>query len=123
MDMRILPSQNVDRITEDVEKALNDLDCGVKVKVEDYLGGAFQLEDEEFKQAAKKVLDELRQDKVEYITEGGASDGRFFSERGTPFIELGLNQESAHAENEYCDLEKLRKLRKAYYMIARDLAS
>ena len=121
MDMRILPSQNVDRITEDVEKALNDLDCGVKVEIEDDLGGAFQLEDEEFKQTAKKVLDELRQDEAEYITEGGASDGRFFSERGTPFIELGLNQKSAHAENEYCSIKNLEKLEESFYRISKRL--
>lgn len=122
VDIRYLPSQSVDQIVEEVEAALDGLDCGVKVEVEHDHGGAFELEDEKFRKVARDVLENVRDEEPDYITEGGASDGRFFSEQGTPFIELGLNQESVHAENEYCDLEKLRKLREAYYMIARDLA-
>ncbi|EGQ43151.1 MAG: acetylornithine deacetylase/succinyl-diaminopimelate desuccinylase family [Candidatus Nanosalina sp. J07AB43] len=121
--MRYLPSQTIEGIVEELEEALDGLDCGVRVEVEQDHGGAFKLSDEKFKEVTTQVLKDVRETEPDYITEGGASDGRFFSRHGTPFIELGLNQESVHAENEYCNLEKLGKLREAYYRIVEDLAS
>lgn len=121
MDIRYLPSQETDQIVETVEEALKDIKCGVKVEVEHDHGGAFELEDEKLRDVAVDVMSKIRDEKPQEITDGGSSDGRFFSEKGTPFIELGLNQISVHGENEYCDLDKMRELRKAYADICRRL--
>ncbi len=123
MDIRYLPSQTIEDILEQVEASLEGLDCGVRVEMERDHGGAFELEDDRFRKASTEVIKEIRGEKPREITEGGASDGRFFAERGTPFIELGLNQESVHAENEYCDLENMRLLREVYYNICLRLDS
>jgi succinyl-diaminopimelate desuccinylase len=122
LDLRYLPSQDVQSIVREIEEELEGLEAGVEVEVEQDHGGDFILEDEEFREISTEVLEEIRGVKPEYITEGGASDGRFFSEKGTPFIELGVNQESVHGENEYCRVENLEKLRRAYYEIGRRLA-
>lgn len=121
MDIRYLPSQTVEGIVKDVEKALEGVDCGVKVEVEQDHGGAFELQDEKFRKVATSVMKNIRGEEPRQITEGGASDGRFFAEKDTPFIELGLNQKSVHGENEFCEIENMRKLRKAYYQISRQL--
>ena len=121
MDIRYLPSQDIDQIVDTVEEALKDIECGVKVEVEQDHGGAFELEDEKFRDVAVDVMSNIRDERPEEITDGGNSDGRFFSEKGTPFIELGLNQRSVHGENEYCELDKMRELRKAYADICRRL--
>jgi len=123
MDVRYLPSQNVEDIVQEMEKALEGLDVEVEVEVEQDHGGDFKLEDEKFRETAVDVLTEVRGREPNQITEGGASDGRFFSNNGTPFIELGVNQESVHGENEYCKIENLEKLRRAYYGIGKKLAN
>lgn len=123
MDIRYLPGQEVEEVVKDIEETLSHLDAEVEVEVEQDHGGDFILEDEKFRRTAVEVLKEARGEEPEKITAGGASDGRFFSNNGTPFIELGVNQESVHSENEYCEVENLRKLRKAYYEISKRLAN
>lgn len=122
MDVRYLPGQEVEEVVEDIEDSLEGLDVGVEVEVEQDHGGDFILEDEKFRKTAVEVLTEVRGEEPDQITSGGASDGRFFSNNGTSFIELGVNQESVHGENEYCKVENLQKLRKAYYEIGKRLA-
>lgn len=122
MDIRYLPDQEVSQIVEEVENALNGLNCGVRVEVEQDHGGAFELEDELFRQTSLEVVSSVRETEPKEITDGGASDGRFFAQNSTPFIELGTNQKSVHGENEYCEVENLRKLRKSFYEISKRLA-
>jgi len=123
MDIRYLPSQSIEEIVEDIEDELSGLDCGVKVEVEQDHGGAFELEDDMFRSTARNVLEKVIGREPEQITEGGASDGRFFAEKNTPFIELGLNQESVHGENEYCKIDNMRQLREGYYKIVKNLST
>ncbi len=56
-----------------------------------------------FKQAADKVL---KKD-VKFGEEYGASDARFFTEKGIPAIVFRLSGEHEHAENEYADLSSI----------------
>jgi succinyl-diaminopimelate desuccinylase len=123
LDIRYLPTQSIEVMVQQVEEALEGIDCGYEVEVEQDHGGAFELEDERFMHVSKEVLKSVRGKKPEEITDGGASDGRFFAENGTPFIELGTNQKAVHGENEYCELEKLQKLRKSFYRISKELTS
>lgn len=122
MDIRYLPNQEIETIKQDIKEALSDLDVQVDVEVNTDHGGAFELKDERFREVSTNVLESIRGEEPHHITEGGASDGRFFSEKGTPFIELGVNQEKVHGEDEYCSVENLEKLRRAYYQISKDLA-
>jgi len=122
MDLRYLPGQKVDEVVEDIENSLEGLEVGVEVEVEQDHGGDFKLEDEKFRNTAFNVLTEVRGEEPEQITSGGASDGRFFSNNGTPFIELGVNQESVHGENEHCTVDNLKKLRKAYFEISKRMS-
>jgi len=122
MDIRYLPSQSIKNIKRDILNALNDLDVDIEIQVNTDHGGAFELKDKKFRQVSKEVLDEIRGKTPEEITEGGASDGRFFSEQNTPFIELGVNQEKVHGKDEFCKIANLEKLRQAYYEISKQLA-
>lgn len=122
MDIRYIPSQSVQEIVDEVQEELEGLDCGVRVEVEQDHGGAFELEDQKFRDTTTEVMGEVIGRKPKHITEGGASDGRFFAEKDTPFIELGLNQESVHGENEYCNIGKMRQLREGYYRIVKNLS-
>lgn len=122
MDIRYIPSQSVQEIVDEVQEELEGLDCGVRVEVEQDHGGAFELEDQKFRDTTTEVMEEVIGRKPKHITEGGASDGRFFAEKDTPFIELGLNQESVHGENEYCNIGKMRQLREGYYRIVKNLS-
>lgn len=122
MDIRYLPSQSVEEIVNEIQEELEELDCGVRVEVEQDHGGAFELEDQNFRDTITEVLEDVIGRKPEHITEGGASDGRFFAEKNTPFIELGLNQESVHGENEYCNITNMRQLREGYYRIVKNLS-
>lgn len=122
MDIRYLPSQSIEEIVSDVESALDGIDCGFRVEVEQDHGGAFELTDKKFRNAAVESLENIRGEKPREITEGGASDGRFFAEQGTPFIELGTNQKTVHGENEMCEVKNLKRLRDTYYGISKRLA-
>lgn len=122
IDVRYLPSQSVGEIVQEVEDALEGVSCGYEVEVEQDHGGAFELDDENFRNISREVLTGVRETEPEEITDGGASDGRFFSENGTPFIELGTNQKAVHSDNEYCEIDNLRKLRKSFYEISKKLA-
>jgi succinyl-diaminopimelate desuccinylase len=121
LDIRYLPCQNVEDIVSSVQQVSEEVDCGIRVEVEQDHGGAFELKEGKFSKAAISALEEVRENLPEKITEGGGSDGRYFARKGTPFIELGVNQRYVHAENENCRVENLEKLRKAYYMIAKKL--
>lgn len=122
LDVRYLPGQEVQEMLDRIEDSLEGLDVGVEVRLEQDHGGDFLLEDREFREAAVDVLEEILDREPEQITEGGASDGRFFSNHGSSFIELGVNQESVHGPDEYCEVENLRKLREAYYGILKRLS-
>lgn len=122
MDIRYLPSQDLETIKEDIKNSLKDLNVDTEVKINTDHGGAFELQNQKFRETSVNVLEEIRGEKPREITEGGASDGRFFSEQGTPFIELGVNQEKVHGVDEYCQVENLQKLRRAYFRISKRLA-
>lgn len=123
VDIRYLPGQSVQGIVERIDRELETLGCGVRVEVEQDHGGAFELDDENLMSTATEALEKVLGRKPEHITEGGASDGRFFAEKNTAFIELGLNQESVHGENEYCSISKMRQLREGYYRIIKNISS
>lgn len=123
LDIRYVPEQKSDEIMDDLRRELADLDCEIRVEPKIDHGGAFELEDEKFKTVATEELEKIIGRTPEHITDGGASDGRFFAQRGTQYIELGLNQEMVHREDEYCKIDQLRKMREAYYRISKRLAS
>lgn len=121
LDARYVPGQSM----RDLENAINDatehLNVEHVVELEQDHGGAYLLQDDDFRRIAVENIAE-EAGVPEEITSGGGSDGRFFARHGTPFIELGINQESVHGVDESCEVEKVRKLREIYAGIARDLA-
>lgn len=126
LDVRYLPDQDVDAIRRALAGALDGLDVEATVELETDHGGAYVLEDESFGSVVTEVLAEVRDvpvESVRKITEGGASDGRFFGERGVPFVEIGVEQEPVHQADEHCSVEDLKMLREAYAEIARRLAA
>ena len=122
MDIRYLPGQKPDQIIEDIRNCLDGVKLDFDVSVNTDHGGDFRLEDEEFREISTEVVKKVTGDEPEHITEGGASDGRFFAAHGTPFIELGTVQETVHGEDENCRLNNLKDLLEMYRGIALELA-
>lgn len=122
VDVRYLPSQTIEGIKQRISEALDQTPVEYRVELEIDHGGAYTLNDQRFRDIATEAVEKIREETPGHITEGGGSDGRFFANKGTPFIELGVNQEPAHAEDEYCQVENLEKLRRMYYTISRELA-
>ncbi|MFB6208786.1 MAG: M20/M25/M40 family metallo-hydrolase [Candidatus Nanohaloarchaea archaeon] len=123
MDIRYTPEQKTLEIRQRIEEELEDLEVDVVVESKVDHGGAYQLTDQRFRKIATEELQKVLGREPEHITEGGTSDGRYFAEKGTPYVEIGLNQEMVHRKDEYCEIEDLKKLREAYYLIAKRLTS
>lgn len=121
-DIRYLPDQKPQEIRSRVEEELSDLGCELKVEIEKDHGGAFELRDNFFRDAVTEAVRTGAQKEPDYITEGGASDGRFFAQHGTPFVELGTNQDMVHRDDEYCLVENLQKLRDIYFEAGMELS-
>lgn len=121
IDARYVPGQSMRGLENAINDAIEHLDVEYVIELEQDHGGAYLLQDESFRRTALERISDLAQ-KPEEITGGGGSDGRFFSRHGTPFIELGVNQEPVHGVDENCSVENVRKLRNIYADIARDLA-
>lgn len=122
LDVRYLPSHTIEEIKDEISRALDQTNADYEVELEIDHGGAYMLDDELFKHTATDAVTDVRGEAPDHITEGGGSDGRFFANKETPFIDLGVNQEPGHAEDEYCNADSLEKLREMYYRISRDLA-
>jgi len=121
LDIRHLPSQTMERVETDIRRALDPLDVAYELEVTDY-GQGFKLQDDGFKHMVTEVVEEVSGRTPMAITDGGSSDGRFFAEVGTPYVELGVDKSLAHQPDECCKVENIRRLRKAYAEIARRLA-
>ncbi|MFB6147958.1 MAG: M20/M25/M40 family metallo-hydrolase, partial [Candidatus Nanohaloarchaea archaeon] len=122
IDARYQPRQDVDRIRRRIDSAVGRAaeDYDVELRVDH--GGAFELDDDGFRDTVTEVVENVTSGTPEHVTEGGGSDGRFFAVKGTPFVELGTAQETAHAADEHCRVDTLEKLRKSYSGIARKVA-
>lgn len=121
LDIRYVPGQTEEQVREDIEKVLEPLDIEYRLDIANH-GGAFRLEDERFKEIATETVTEVMGRTPHHITDGGSSDGRFFIEKGTPYIELGPNQKPGHQADEHCDVTDLEELREAYCKITKRLA-
>lgn len=122
MDIRYTTSQDVEDILDAVQTKLDGLGVEYDLGYTDH-GGAFLLEDETFRDAADAAVEAVNGTHPSFITSGGASDGRFFSEDGVPFIELGVEQETVHQADENCRVDDIRALREVYSRLVKDLAS
>ncbi|MDY6777948.1 MAG: M20/M25/M40 family metallo-hydrolase, partial [Candidatus Nanohaloarchaea archaeon] len=93
-----------------------------EMKVIDH-GEAFKLQDERFKRVASEVVADVTGTTPDEVTDGGSSDGRFFAEHGTPFMEVGVSGVTSHQADERCRVVHVRQLRDVYAGIARRLVS
>jgi succinyl-diaminopimelate desuccinylase len=121
MDFRYLPTQSPVEIRRQVDRTLAPLGLDYRIEMTDH-GGAYKLSDDRFLRVVTTTLEEARGESVCHIGAGGASDGRFFSERGIPFVEIGVEQESVHQANERCSIADLRILRETYCGVAERLS-
>lgn len=120
MDVRYDGSATAEGIMRLIEDDLEEIGCDYEVKIHRHHGKPFELEDENLKRSAKKALKQVTGSEPRLITEGGGSDGRFFAEKGIPFVEIGLNQDNVHKANESCSVSRIRELHKAYVKICRN---
>jgi len=123
MDIRHLPSQDEDTIGADIRTAMDAIEPALEYELELMdMGDAFLLEDEAFRAAALGAIADATGREPEEVTVGGSSDGRFFARKGTPFIELGVEQHPGHRVDESCSIEQVRRLRSIYADIVRRLS-
>lgn len=114
LDVRYVPGQSTETLSQDIKKALKDLDVDYRVDIVNDIHGPTKLTDMKFRDIVSQSIVAVTGEKPEFITEGGSSDGRFFGLAGTPFIELGTNQDKVHELDEYCHVEDLETLRRIY---------
>lgn len=122
MDIRYLPGQTIDQVEQDIRDAVDPLDVDYSLQITNH-GGALKLGDGHFKQVATETVAEVMGRTPDHVTDGGSSDGRFFADRGTPFIELGPDQDSGHQADEHCHVDNLTLLKESYCKIAKRLSS
>ncbi len=122
LDIRNHPGQTRDIIEAEIRRVLDPLDVEYRLELE-RLGRAFMLPDNRFKNIATQTVEDVTGRTPRHITEGGSSDGRFFAEHGTPFIEIGPNQSTSHQCNEWCHVEQPDQLRSSYREVAKRLVS
>jgi len=122
LDIRYLPSQKPETIVAGIRDDLEDTGAGFRIEYED-LGGAFELADMRLRDTATAVIHEVTGGRPSYITEGGSSDGRYFTEHGINHIELGADQETGHQRDEHCDVKDIMRLRTVYGRLAKELAA
>lgn len=122
MDIRYLPGQTVEQVEDDIRNVLDPLEAEYELRITDH-GAAFKLEDDRFLDIATDAVESVTDRTPRHVTDGGSSDGRFFAEQGTPFIELGPNREPGHQADEWCRVDHLKQLREMYCMIAKRLAA
>lgn len=120
MDIRTAFGQSVETIREDLNDALNPLDVEYSMEIENH-GDAHRLHDKEFRDIASHVIEDVSGERPEFIIKGGSSDGRFFAERGIPYIRFGVDEEPNHQIDEYCHVEYLEKVSEVYSKMARQL--
>jgi succinyl-diaminopimelate desuccinylase len=121
LDIRNLPGQTQDEIRTDIRRALDPVGVGYELEMTKH-GEAFMLPDDHFKTIATETVEAVTGNRPQHITEGGQSDGRFFVERGTPFIEIGPDQKPGHQSDEWCMVEQPGQLRATYREVAKRLA-
>lgn len=120
MDIRYGVSQDPESIVGDVRMLLEALGVDYDLEYTDH-GGAFLLDDTRFRETVVASIETVTGTEPEEVTSGGASDGRFFSERGTPFVELGVEQETVHQADESCPVDDIRQARQIYRETAKRL--
>lgn len=121
MDVRYISGQSPETVIEDVKGALDSTGADFRVELKGDFAKPTKLKDEEFRKKSEDAVENVTGKKPECITGGGASDGRFFYRNGTPFIELGLDQEPVHTQDEYCSLDDLELLSDIYHDLCKRL--
>lgn len=122
LDIRYTPGMTEKDVENDVRAALDPLDVDYGMRIVDH-GAAFKLTDDRFRSIVTDAIQKVRGTRPDHITDGGSSDGRFFAGDGMPFVEIGVNQEPVHQQDEHCAVDDLPDLRDVYCLIAKRLAS
>ncbi|MEO0179393.1 MAG: M20/M25/M40 family metallo-hydrolase, partial [candidate division WOR-3 bacterium] len=71
-------------------------------------------EDNEFLKLYKQTAEKILNRKVEFISEHGATDGRFFAQKGIPVIITNAIGYGLHTDEEWVDLESLYTLKEIF---------
>ncbi len=74
----------------------------------------FVPEDNEYLKLYKSVAEKILNRKVDFIMEHGATDGRFFAQKGIPVIVTNAIGYGLHTDNEWVDLESLETLKRIF---------
>ncbi len=117
-NLRFNPRQTAKGLIREIEAGFTRLNCrwDWKVSGEPFLTQPGLLID--------MVCAEIEREtsyKPELSTDGGTSDGRFFSPRGVDVVELGPLSETIHQLNECCGVEDLVHLSHIYERVTRRL--
>jgi succinyl-diaminopimelate desuccinylase len=113
-------SFDIRRIPEDVDKVLkriksiipNDFD----LEILENEPAQFANKNDTYLTKLEKSIHKITNNKVNYIGFNGASDARFYTDRGIPAICFGPNGEGIHIDNEWVDIKSLD----TYYTILKD---
>jgi succinyl-diaminopimelate desuccinylase len=71
-------------------------------------GQACDQEPVELMEVYKKIVEKELKTKVEYTKVEGASDARFFAEKGIPVLITKIKADNIHAKNEWVDIKQMQ---------------
>jgi succinyl-diaminopimelate desuccinylase len=112
LDIRYIPEEK-ELILETIKKALPE---GTETEIVTFGAAQFTRENNPFVLRLKKQIEKIAKSETEMVALPGASDVRFYEEKGCPSVCFGPIGGNHHAEDEWVDLESLE----SYYHILKN---
>ncbi|MDP4174535.1 MAG: M20/M25/M40 family metallo-hydrolase [Bacteroidota bacterium] len=109
-DIRYTEKQNAEEIKEHILQIAQKYGCGNNVCFNNTAPICFTPDSNELLQKFKIVADKIEGKEVPLKASSGASDLRFFSEKGIPCLNYGPQGKNHHRSDEYVEIQSLATL-------------
>ncbi|SRR6056297_106628 len=103
LDIRFLSSKDRDEILGKIKKITSDFEILVEAPP------AAQNRNNPYIKKYKEITEKKNGKKINFQKSNGASDSRFFSEKGVPFISTKIKCDNIHGEKEWVDTKEMVK--------------
>ncbi len=122
IDIRFVEPWTVESMKKQVEASLTKFP-GLEYEVMSYGEAIYVPEDNPYLKDYREVATQVLGREVEFDKEHGATDGRFFAEKGIPVIITNAIGGGIHSPDEWVDVESLETLKKIFRAFVEKVAS